>query len=423
MKNIFLFSLLCTPLFSATPIGISPSDLKISEFNEKVPSIRGFPTWETLQPAPGKWNLEPADKFVQSLKSSGTEITGIFHQLAPWASSSEDTPAFPVANTQAWIEYVTKLAHTYPSVSRWDVFDSFNTGSRQTNTPYHYVELLTAAHHALKEANPEAALGFTIAEYDLEFLDQALRSGAGGNFEYISLAPFHYASGSERFLRTVLPTIQALLGSYDLSERIPVGITLTGTEEELPRAAALAKSLGFDPVFIEGKAALLEEVPDAPAALPRTPDYDETVSLTFGQPSQFHGIFQPAVSTMPWDEENQAARLGISKSPPVTKAAFLVDADFVSPEDNDIQITLHISRIPSETGTTNPTGFVLTYESIHGIISTQEWWPVPGENKWQEKTYDLSDASFTGKLGWNFRIDASGAGNDLLIRKVEVTKK
>ena len=43
-----------------------------------------------------------------------------------------------------------------------DVLDSYNSGSRQTNTPYHYVELLTAAHQSAKNSNPGAMIGFSM---------------------------------------------------------------------------------------------------------------------------------------------------------------------------------------------------------------------------------------------------------------------
>jgi len=43
------------------------------------------------------------------------------------------------------------------------------------------VELLTAAHQSAKNSNPEAMIGFSVENYDLEFLDEALNSGAGND--------------------------------------------------------------------------------------------------------------------------------------------------------------------------------------------------------------------------------------------------
>ena len=407
-------------LLAATPIGISSA----GGDSPDVPALRSFPTWETLQPSREKWNYAPADKLLEVVKANGTELTGIFHQLAPWASPDNAPEAFPLANPQAWNTYVTTLANRYPSVTRWDVLDSYNSGPRQSNTPFHYVELLTAAHDRSKEANPAALIGFSLANYDLEFLDEALRSGAGGKFDYLSLSPFHYVAGTDRQFASILPTVRALLASYELPGEMPVHITLTGGGKDLPHAAALAQALGFDRIFIEAEPPLLKEIPAKAPPLPEQVSYEgrDSAEIIFGETNDYKGIFQPVPATTPWDKENKAARLPVSASPPVFQTSFLVDPAFVSPDQKEIEITFHISRIPSETGTTNPTGFALIYESIHGLTTTPEWWAVPGENEWQTKTYKLTDASFQGKLGWNFRIDASGAGNDLLIRKVVVKK-
>lgn len=410
-------------LLSAAPVGISGADGS-SSLETGVPALRSFPTWETLQPSPKTWDFAPADTLLEAAEANGTALTGIFHQLAPWASSDNDPQAFPLVNRRAWNDYVSTLAEKYKSVTHWDVLDSYNGGPRQTNTPHHYVELLTAAHDSAKKKNPAIRIGFSLANYDLEFLDEALRSGAGRKFDYLSLSPFHFAPGSDRQFATVLPTARALLVSHGLPGEFPVHITLTGAEKDIPHAAALAQAMGFDRVFIEAAPVLLKGIPEKAPALPEPVSYEgeDSVAITFGETNDSAGVFQPVPSTTPWDKENKAARLPVSGNPPVFQTSFLVDSAFVSPDDKEIEITLHVSRVPSETGSTNPTGFALTYESIHGSTTTPEWWPVPGENQWHTKTYKLNDASFQGKLGWNFRIDASGTGNDLLIRKVVVKK-
>ena len=423
MKPAFFFAFFaCTHLLAAAPIGLSSVDGDPSLLVKGVPSLRGFPTWETLQPSPGKWNIATADALLDQAKSNGTEIVGIFHQLAPWASSDNGSQAFPLVNRKAWSDYVAKLTDEFKSVTHWDVLNSYNSGPRQIQTPYHYVELLTAAYQSAKNSNQDAMLGFSLASYDLEFLDEALNSGAGGKFDYISLSPFHYAAGSDRQLATVLPTLRALLASHDLPQEMPVHITLTGADDDLPHAAALAQSLGFDRVFVQFAPALLATIPgDSPSAPPSYEGKD-SAALTFGTPNVSTGIFQPDPSSTPWDEENKAARLPATEASPVFRTAFLVDPEFISPENKEVEITLKVGRVPSEGGLANPAGFTLTYESIHGIVTQQEWWPVQEGNEFAAKTYKLTDAAFTGKLGWNFRIDASGSGNDLLIREVVVKK-
>lgn len=408
-------------LLSAAPVGLSGGDVL---FENNIPSVRSFPTWETLQPSPKTWNHAPAEAFVKTAKLNGTEIIGIFHQLAPWTSSDNTTSGFPLTNRKAWADYVSTLAEKYTTITHWDVLDSYNSGSRQTNTPFHYVELLTAAHDSAKKANPAVEIGFSLANYDLDFLDETLSSGAGKKFDYLSLSPFHFAPGADRQFVTVLPTIRALLVSHGLPGDMPVHITLAGAEKDLLHAAALAQAMGFDRVFIEAGPTLLKEIPEKAPSLPQAVSYEgkDSVVLTFGETNVSTGVFQPVPSTTPWDKENKAGRLPVSGNPPILQTSFLVDPSFISPDDKEIEITLEVSRVPSETGTTNPTGFALIYESTNGTTTSPEWWPVPGENQWHTKTYKLTDASFRGKLGWNFRIEASGAGNDLLIREIVVKK-
>ena len=132
MKPAFFFAFFaCTHLLAAAPIGLSSVDGDPSLLVKGVPSLRGFPTWETLQPSPGKWNIATADALLDQAKSNGTEIVGIFHQLAPWASSDNGSQAFPLVNRKAWSDYVAKLTDEFKSVTHWDVLNSYNSGPRQ----------------------------------------------------------------------------------------------------------------------------------------------------------------------------------------------------------------------------------------------------------------------------------------------------
>jgi hypothetical protein len=64
----------------------------------------------------------------------------------------------------------------------------------------------------------------------------------------------------------------------------------------------------------------------------------------------------------------------------------------------------------------------LTYESTAGYKGSGEWWTVPEGEGWQEHTFKLSDASFVGQWGWNFRFDAISSPNEFLVKEVRVSK-
>ncbi|MEK6231091.1 MAG: hypothetical protein N2A42_04510 [Luteolibacter sp.] len=329
-------------------------------------------------------------------------------------------PPAPPQDDATWSDFVTTATTAKKDVTHWDALDSFNLGPRRQNSPFRYVELLTLA----RKAAPQASIGFSLANYDLEFLDDALREGAGGQFDYISLSPFPCSEGCGFVLASVLPTLRKLLATHGTDSEIPVHITLSGGEAALAEAAPLALALGFTQIFLETDPATLAKLPTEPASIPTSPDLsgNDTVRVTLGETNKSDGLHQVLPSDTPWDEKLEANRLHLTANPPVFRTTFLTAPGFVSPGNSEIEITVTAKRIPSEGGQENPTGFNLTYESTYGTNSPKIWWGVAGDNKWHTHTWTLADAKFTGKLGWNFLLDASGAGNDVLIKEVSVKR-
>lgn len=367
MKTLILLLTLLTPL-SASPYGIS----------------------------------DPAGKKI------GTRFHGVLLQPTP------------PTDYAAWQDFVATSTAQKADATHWEVLDSFNLLPRRQNTPFRYVELLTIA----RKAAPKSRIGFALANYDLEFLDDALRDGAGGQFDYISLSPFPCSEGCAPQLATVLPTIRKLLSAHSQDPATPVHITLTGSEKALTEAAPLALSLGFAEVFLKTDPATLAKIPVEPSPAPAAPDLSGKgkVSLTLGETPKSDGLYQILPSDTPWDTELQANRLRLTATPSVFRTGFLTAPGFLSPDHSKITITVTAQRIPSKGGQENPTSLNLIYESTFGTSSPKIWWGIPGDNKWHTHSWTLTDAKFTGKLGWNFLLDASGAGNDVLIKEVSVSK-
>jgi hypothetical protein len=141
--------------------------------------------------------------------------------------------------------------------------------------------------------------------------------------------------------------------------------------------------------------------------------------FTLGETNQAKGLEQILATDTPWDAELKANRLRLTATPPVFRTAFLADPTFLDPERKSYEITVEAKRLPSDDGVQNPTGLTLTYEATHGL-RTANLWAVPGDNKWHTHTWKVTDARFTAKLGWHFLLDASGTGNDVLIREVKI---
>lgn len=359
--------------------------------------------------------MQPADEIIATAKKNGTELYGIFHQPTGAEASSI------AENKNAWRTYVATLASRYAeSVNHWEVIPLYSLTNRNPDAPYNYGQLLTIARKTALESNPNALIGFSLPNYDLEFLERSLRDGAEGQFDYISLSPFPVAAGTDSLFLSILPAIREILTEYGIDEEIPVHITLTGTPQNLEYYARLASGNGYAQILLETTLDTFAKI-DPEEPLPKPEAQPETTSYlaTFEETPSYQGLYHLVPNSLSYDIELKATRMAISTSPPITRAAFLAPA---YPQKNrNVQITIKAKRLPSETNTEHPTGFGITYESIHGIRNHEIWWTVPGDDDWQTHTWTISDADFTGKYAWNFRIDASGAGNDLLIKEVMLT--
>ncbi|MGJ8645029.1 MAG: hypothetical protein ACSHX9_16630 [Luteolibacter sp.] len=412
MLRFLTFALFASALAPAAPYGISVPLGENAEISPEITSIRYFASWEELQPTPGTWNMQPADDLIASAKKSGTEVFGIFHQ-----PTDDESPAL-IGNKEAWRTYVATLASRYvESVTHWEVIPSYSLTNRTPDAPYHYAQLLTIARETALDSNPNALIGFSLPNYDLEFLDRSLRDGAEGQFDYISLAPFPVASGTDPQFLSILPAIREILTEYGMDEETPVHIALTGTPQDIEHYARLARENGYAQILLETTPATFTKI-DPETTLPTSDPQTETTSYhaTFGETLSYQGLYHLVPDSLTYDATLKATRMAISARPPITRAAFL--APTYTQKNRKVEITIKAKRLPSETNTEHPTGFGITYESIHGIRNHKIWWTVPGGDDWQTHTWTISDADFTGKYAWNFRMDASGAGNDLLLKEV-----
>jgi hypothetical protein len=404
MKTIALLILAAANLFAQTPIGLSIPIGGEPVFSDKLPAIR----YAAFLKGESKG-------IAQSAKENGTEIVAVIH-----ADIVEGNTSQP----DAWRRFFvgTMVTNYGKSVTNWEILPPADLDPRHPESPFRYVQLLTLAHKAARDANPAARTGISVANYDLEFLDATLRDGAVGQFDFVSLSPFPVSAGTDRLMPGALAAVRKLMTLHGLPAETPVHITLTGPEALLVMTAASARAAGFDRIFIEADAKTLAGIPDkCHADIPKSRADSPAVSLNLGETNQSDGLEQILPSDTPWDDELKANRLALSATPPVFRTAFLADPTFLDPERKTYEITVEAKRLPSDDGLQNPTALNLTYEASHGL-RTAVLWPVPGDNKWQTHTWKIDDARFTAKLGWHFRLDASGSGNDVLIREVKVAR-
>lgn len=389
MKALALLFAVATALSADSPIGLSFPPGGDPVFTKGLPSIR----FSSREPA----------RLAKTAKENGTEI----YALIP--PEEDVSKAFAASYGE--------------TVTHFEILPPAGLNPRHTNSAFEYVQRLTLAHKAVHQANSAARTGISIANYDLQFLDATLRDGAVGQFDFVSLSPFPVSPGTERLIPGALSAVRKLLTHHGLPAETPVHINLTGTEAHLIPTAASARDAGFERVFIEASVEALAKIPEKAEPTPPTKSHVESpsVSITLGETNKPDGLEQILPSDTPWDAELKANRLHLSATPPVYRTAFLADAAFLDPERKTYEITVEAKRLPSDDGLQNPTALSLTYEATHGL-RTAALWPVPGDNKWHTHTWKIEDSRFIAKLGWHFLLDASGAGNDVLIRAVKVAR-
>ncbi|HET6379239.1 MAG TPA: glycosyl hydrolase [Methylocella sp.] len=83
-----------------------------------------------------------------------------------------------------------------------------------------------------------------------------------------------------------------------------------------------------------------------------------------------------------------------------------------------LEITALVRRLAPD----KPAGLTLDYESMNGYAAAPGWAGIPAGQGWQKVTWKVSDASFAGAWGYDFRLNAAGSPNEFYIKEVRVRK-
>jgi hypothetical protein len=112
-----------------------------------------------------------------------------------------------------------------------------------------------------------------------------------------------------------------------------------------------------------------------------------------------------------------AVRTPVRTASEFRSVVFDVDDACVGYGDRNVRITITARRVDPAVNT----GMNLIYESTTGYVNYAQWWTIPAEPGWHQKTYTLSNADFVNKWGWNFACQNETSG-EFWIREVRVTK-
>src|SRR5579871_6216943 len=94
---------------------------------------------------------------------------------------------------------------------------------------------------------------------------------------------------------------------------------------------------------------------------------------------------------------------------------FLVDPQVVPFGVRDIRVTAIVRRLSQD----RAAGLSVNYESQRGYVNTP-YSDIPADDAWHEISWKITDASFVGAWGWNFRLNAISSPNDFLVKEVRL---
>jgi hypothetical protein len=230
--------------------------------------LRGFYEWQDLQPKQGYWNWAAADHLVENARLNGIHLTAGFAFLARWASADGGSRRFPIKDMQFWRDYVSDLVQRYHhDIKYWEVWNEFDGGFAENGTPQIYADLVREASRSAKAIDPTAKIGMSVANFDVNFLDAAIKAGAAGQFDYICVHPYEKLNalqedGEIGFL-SMSTTLREMLKANNQPVDLPLWITELGSQTPvsadakadgrqatlLAKAYLLAIAAGFQRVF------------------------------------------------------------------------------------------------------------------------------------------------------------------------------
>jgi polysaccharide biosynthesis protein PslG len=196
--------------------------------------FRAFYEWQVLQPREGTWNFTLSDRLLENARTNGMHLTGVLGYLAPWASADGSTRKFPIKNIQFWRDYVSGMVGRYHSdIKYWEVWNEFDGSFAEGGSPAIYAELVREASASAKAVDPTAKIGMSVANFDVSFLDAAIKAGAAGHFDYLCVHPYEIlnglAGGGEPAFLGMTATLQRMLQSNHQPKDMPLWITEIGS--------------------------------------------------------------------------------------------------------------------------------------------------------------------------------------------------
>jgi len=210
--------------------------------------LRLFPEWQSIQPRQGQWNWQGADRMVADARANNIHLVGVWCYFAPWASADGGTRKGPIKDIQYWRDYVSGTVERYQKdIKYWEVWNEFNGSFYEgQNKVKDYAHLVVAAYDAAKRVAPSVKVGMSVANFDVGFLDAAIKAGAADHFDYLCVHPYEnlgaVAEGGEVGYLSLADNLRQMLAANKQRPDLPLWITEIGFQAPIrPDARADAQ--------------------------------------------------------------------------------------------------------------------------------------------------------------------------------------
>ena len=176
-------------------------------------------SWARIEVAPGKYDWSFYDRVVATAKRHGISVYGLLAYWSPW------TKPYTAEGIEDYCRFATAAVTRYRGdIQDWEVYNEPNIFFWQGPRDM-YAELLTKAHAAIKQANPNArVLGCSTAGIDLDFIRRTMELGA--SFDVLTIHPYRSRMDDRQFIADLQEAAQVVKQAD--GTRRPVWITEMG---------------------------------------------------------------------------------------------------------------------------------------------------------------------------------------------------
>jgi autotransporter-associated beta strand protein len=259
-RSMILLNTNSNELTDTSPWGIGTSAETSGSFPQWGPImatagtdwVRNFPGWSGIEPSLNTWSWSGqggVDGVIYTAALNNEKISALFGYNSAWATDSYPTGATELSQ---WGTYVSQtVTHSKGSIEYWEVW---NEPEAFGNVPASaYASLISTTYTNAKAADPNAMIGMTINDTDVNYFEQTITTlksaGAGNDFDYICVHPYSILGaltstsdpGYEAAYMDIVGKIRKMLAADDPSKvNVPIWITEENVGATAGNSAQLA---------------------------------------------------------------------------------------------------------------------------------------------------------------------------------------